>query len=37
MKQHPLTVPEVAEEPYNGQFIQVNVVKIEESGATSLK
>ena len=25
-----LTIPDVAEEPYNGQFIQVNVVKVEE-------
>jgi hypothetical protein len=25
-----LTVPEISEEPYNGQFIQVNVVKVEE-------
>ena len=25
-----LTVPEIAEEPYNGQFAQVNVVKVEE-------
>ncbi|MDP6848977.1 MAG: hypothetical protein QGI24_09335, partial [Kiritimatiellia bacterium] len=25
-----LTVPEIAEKPYNGQFIQVNVVKVEE-------